>query len=126
MQTLTQSLQNQVDTNQKVITQQNQEIANIKDSLSNLEKAFNQELKTLEEKLKIALENGDNQVRQEIEDLINKVNTLSDNVKSIASNGYFPGNSSVNYRDNRFSSSTSNIPIDDRDLRTGVNSNLIF
>jgi ABC-type Zn2+ transport system substrate-binding protein/surface adhesin len=91
-----------------------------------LEKAFNLELKALEEKLFLALEKNNTQSKQEIEDLKSKIATLSENVKSIANNPYFAGSSSNGYFNNRFGGSNSNIPVDDRDLRTDVNSNLLF
>jgi alkyl hydroperoxide reductase subunit AhpF len=93
---------------------------------TNLEKAFNLELKALEEKLNLAIEKKDAQTKAEIEDLMNKIATLSDNVKSIASNPYFPSSSNNGFFNNRFGGSNSNIPVDDRDLRTDVNSNLLF
>jgi hypothetical protein len=126
LQSLTSNLEKQVSSNEKTIKEQTKEITTLKDSLSNLEKAFNLELKALEEKLFLALEKNDTQSKQEIEDLKGKIATLSENVKSIANNPYFAGSSSNGYFNNRFGGSNSNIPVDDRDLRTDVNSNLLF
>jgi hypothetical protein len=126
LQTLTSSLQKEVTNNQNTIAKQSEEIANLQASLTNLEKAFNLELKALEEKLNLAIEKKDAQTKAEIEELMNKIATLSDNVKSIASNPYFPSSSNNGFFNNRFGGSNSNIPVDDRDLRTDVNSNLLF
>lgn len=128
LQELTVSLQITVKQQGDTIKEQKGEIEGLKTIIANLEKALQTEIKNLEETLKKYVDDNVTDLNAAAEDMKAQLETLRDNIVTLATSAYSGYSSSSTGNNNNYNYSGTNKETleDDRDLRTSKDTALDF
>ena len=128
LQELTVSLQITVKQQGDTIKEQKGEIEGLKTIIANLEKALQTEIKNLEETLKKYVDDNVTDLNAAAEDMKAQLETLRDNIVTLATSAYsgYSSSSTGNNNNYNYSGTNKETLVDDRDLRTSKDTALDF
>ena len=127
LQELVAALQNMVAKQGETIAQQAETIEGLKATIGNLETALRDELEKLQSELKDYVDGNVEDLNTEITDILAQVDTLKDNILTLATSTYTGyGSSSNNNSQYNYSGTNKDVISDDRDLRTSDDTALDF
>ena len=128
LQELVAALQNTVAKQGESIAQQGEAINGLKETVVNLEKALRDELANLKDELKEYVDGNVGELNAEIADILSQVETLRDNVVTLATSSYsgYHSSSTGNGYQYNYSGTNKDEIKDDRDLRTSDTTALDF